>query len=210
MTRRRKRVVFRTVSDRIELWDKKLEASTYATYLERVKPLALRLFAEYQVVHEQLIKIVKDVTAKYPDEYAKQHAYMWYAQGIWYCRQRYRDEALQREVDALFVYWYMLGLKEEPMREIANRLGVKISSWEELSARLPMSEKVIYEGVKKALAEVFTGVPIHDTVHEIKYDPQTGNPVEIIITDKLTGARKRIVIQYDALGNPIKLETQTL
>jgi len=168
MTRRRKRVFYRTVTDRVILWDKKLEPVTYSIYLEHTKPIALRFFTEYQAIHEYLIKLVKDVLGKYPDESSKQHAYMWYAQGIWYCTQRYKAKALRNEVNALFVYWYMLGLQEEPMREIAKKLGIKIDEWDYILDPIAMPVSVV---VKKTIDELLTERGVYDVLERSEYIP---------------------------------------
>jgi len=208
MTRRRRKVAFRTPFHRIQMWDKKMESTTYAIYLERTKPFALQKFAEYQVTHEYLIRVVKSVTAKYPEESNRQHAYMWFAQGIWYVRMRYSSQALQKEADALFLYWFYLGLKEEVLREIANKLGVTISSWDKLLGRLGMSEEIVYKGTKKALQETLNDVDVNPVDVSFEYDPTTGNLIKIIKTDKVTGKKKIVTLEYDAQGNLIKKSEQ--
>ena len=187
------------------MWDAKMDPAVYAVYLTRTKDYARLQFMRYQVVHEELIRIVKDVTSRYPSESARQHAYMWYAQGLWYCTQRYKSKALQTEADALFVYFYLLGLNDECLREIASRLGIKISDWLNILGRLPMSQQIIYEGVKKALAETLHKVEVNTTDTQIEYDPATGLPIKITVTDTVTGKTKIIHIEYDAQGNPIRI-----
>jgi len=203
MTRRRRAVAHRTVAQRLKLWDRKLEPDTYAVYLTQVKDMARDKFLRYQAVHEYLIKIVKDVVSKHPEETARQHAYMWFAQGLWYCTQRYSDAALQREADALFLYYLALGLREYVLREVACRLGVKISDWSTLLERIGMSEDVIYRGTKRALAETLHGVDVNVTDATYEYDPATGNLTKIVIKDKVTGRTKVIHLEYDAEGNLI-------
>jgi len=124
MSRRRRQTIDRNPLSRVELWDRKLEPETYRTYLTAVKPLALRKFSEYQCIHESLIKEVKEILAKFPEETSKQHAYMWFTQGIWYCTQRYEDKALLNEVGALIWYWYLLGLKWNVLKKLTFALGV--------------------------------------------------------------------------------------
>ena len=174
MARRRRATIDRNPISRIELWDRKMEPDVYARYLTAVKPLALRKFAEYQVVHEELIRMVKEVLAKYPEESAKQHAYMWFAQGVWYCKQHYNSKALEKEVNALFVYWYMLGLREEPMREICARLGISLPDWETILDPLAMP---IYTSIKKALDELLTERRVYDILERTEYIPAFIEPL---------------------------------
>lgn len=185
-----------------------MEPSTYAIYLERTKPIALPKFMMYQSIHEQLIQIVKNITSRYGIESVKQHAYMWYVQGLWYISNRYKSKAKQIECDALFVYWYLLGLKEDVLRQLAKALGIKISSWEEISKRIPvvappLTEEIIYRGTKRALAETLERVETDLTDIEITYDAEN-RPIEIIKTDKVTGKKKKITLKYDAVGNLIE------
>lgn len=128
MTRRRRRVHYRTVSQRVQLWDKKEDPNVYAVYLEKTKPLALDKFTHYQAVHEELIRIVKECTSKYDTEYSRTHAYMWYAQGLWYISNRYSGETKTIEASALFVYFVILGLNSDLLLDIAHRLGIEIST----------------------------------------------------------------------------------
>ena len=168
MSRRRRQTIDRNPLSRVELWDRKLEPETYRTYLTAVKPIALRKFSEYQCIHESLIKIVKDVISKYPNETTRQHAYMWYAQGIWYCTQRYKDDALRKEANALFMYWLMLGLREEPLREIAIRLGVKIDDWNYLLDPIAMP---IANIVKKSIDELLIERRVYEILERSEYIP---------------------------------------
>lgn len=135
MVRKHRPPRFRQASHRVERWDKKMDASVYAVYLERTKDLARREFAAYQVKHERLLSIVRSAIEKYPSEYPRLHAYVWYAQGVWYAVNKYTGLARQRLADATFVYWFMQGLDEWCLRDIARKLGVEISWWSDLYSR---------------------------------------------------------------------------
>jgi len=208
MTRRRRSTIDRSPFSRVELWDRKMNGKVYSIYLQNVKPLALRKFTEYQIVHEELIKIVKETLSKYPQEISREHSYMWYIQGIWYVIQRYTDEARQKEVDALYMYWLLLGLNDEILRELAMRLGVKISSIETILGKvgvsLGVSVDTIYQGTKKALQETLHGVDVNPIDVTYSYDPTTGNISEITIIDKITKRKKTIKLYYDSEGRLIR------
>lgn len=207
MARKRKPKTFRTPSQRAMRWYKKMEPTTYATYLSRTKDLAFRDFLEYQVIHEQIIRLVREVTSKYGQDYGITQGYMWFAQGIWSAKQRFTSETLQKKADAIFLYWYIIGLKEELMREIALKLGVKISDWDKLLGRVGMSEELIYRGTKRALQETLERVETDLTDAEFYYDAN-GNLIRIVKYDKITGRRKEIKLTYDAQGNLIKKEEE--
>jgi len=204
MTRRRRATIDRTPYNRAEMWDRKVEPSVYTIYLTRTKDMAFRKILYYQSIHEELIRIVKNTLSKYPDETSKQHAYMWYIQGLWYIKQRYSDKALQVEADALFIYFLFLGLKENILRELAQRLGICISTIDKLLERLGMSEEIVYRGTKKALQETLHTVEVNPVDVTFEYDPTTGNLIKIIKTDKVTGKKKIIHLEYDVEGNLIR------
>jgi len=217
MTRRRRAVAHRTVAQRLRMWDRKLEPDTYAVYLTQVKDMARDKFLRYQAVHEYLIKIVKDVVSKHPDETARQHAYMWFAQGLWYCTQRYSDTALQREADSLYIYYLCLGLKDEALREVASRLGVKISPISYIVEKViglkvgVLTSEQVYEGTKQALEEVvepYLRKPdiVMDKVKiDISYDANK-NISQMTITDKVTGESTTITFTYDAEGYLVSID----
>jgi len=208
MTRKRKRTVFRTPAQRTVLWDRKMDASVYSEYLTRTKPLARKIIEKYQVEHEQLIRIVKDVIDEYPSEYGRTQAYVWFAQGIYYAKHRYSSEALQKEVDAEYMYWLVLGLRDDVMRKIAERMGVIISDINTIMKKLGivagMSEDVVYRGTKKALQETLHLIDVNLTDVQYEYDPSTGNLVKITGKDLITGKTKIIHFEWDANGNLIR------
>jgi len=190
-------------------WYKKENPTVIATYIKIGKDLAFDKVLEYQTIHELLIKIVKETINKYPSEVARQHEYVWYAQGIWYSITKFSGKARQIMIDAHYTYYRFLGLNDGALREIAQRLGVKISDMSNIWGRLGLTEEVIYKGVKKALAETLNDVAVNPTITNIEYDPSTGLPVKITVLDKITGKTKTYTITYDEYGNPIKVEETT-
>jgi len=207
MTRRRRQSFTRSPIERALMWDSKVEPETYTVYLTRVKDIAFRRVLTYQVVHEELIRIVKDTLSKYPQETSKQHAYMWYIQGLWYIKQRYSDKALQIEADALYMYFRLLGLEGSILRELAQRLGITISSDSQILQRANItvvSVDAIYYGTKRALQETLHGIDVNLTDVTYEYDPTTGNVIKITGRDKITGKIKIIHFEWDANGNLIR------
>jgi len=203
MGKKRRKILHRTSANRARMWDKKMSPTAYAAYLEATKPMALEKIQYYQAVHEHLISLVKDVVCTKGQEPHLIHEYMWFACEIWQATQRYRSRALQIEADATFLKYLYRGRDETTLREIAKRLGIQISDWEVLLGRLVVSEQAVYRGTKRALAETLERVETDLTDAEFVYDAE-GNLVEIIKTDKVTGRRKRIKLEYDAQGNLIK------
>jgi len=168
MVRRRRRTIDRNPINRVIMWDSKLEPETYGRYLVLTKEIARRAFTRYQFIHEELIRIVKQVLSKYPSEVAREHAYMWFAQGIWYITQRYSDKALQKEADALFTYFLFLGLREDALREIAEKLGVKISDYDTLLDPVAMPVSNI---VKRVIDELLIERRVYDILERSEYIP---------------------------------------
>lgn len=203
MGRKRRSLAYRTASQRVRKWDAKVKGDVYAMILEDVKPLALERFAPYQVTHEWLISLVKNIIGKYGFDHQITQEYMWYAQRLWYLTQRYRSKALQLESDAIFVYYVYRGRSETILREIASALGIKISSWDNIYRRLGMSEEIIYRGTKRALKETLERVATDTTDVDITYDAE-GRIKEITKYDKVTGTKKKITLEYDAEGRLIK------
>jgi len=136
MPARRRRVLSRTSADRFMMWDAKVRGDVYAVQLEAVKPLARPRVAAYQAVHEQLISLVKEVLTGLRIDVSLVQEYMWYAEKLWKLTQTYRDRALQLEADAVFLWYLARGRNEAALRAIAQLLGIKLSSLEDLFERL--------------------------------------------------------------------------
>jgi len=200
---RRRRVFHRTSVNRAKMWDRKMSPAIVATYLESVKPMALERVQWYQAIHEHIISLVKDVLANYPYEAQIAQEYVWYASELWQLTQKYTSVALIIEADAVFLKYKYRGRNEDALREIARRLGIEISDWETILSRLGMSEEMVYRGTKKALQETLERVETDVTDAKFTYDEQ-GNLVQIIKTDKVTGRRKKITLEYDIEGNLVK------
>jgi len=199
----------RRASQRSRKWYKKVDPVTYARILSQVKDLAYQDFSEYQPIHEEIIRIVKGTLENYPTEYPLTHGYVWYAQGIWYAVNKFGGQTRQKMADATFLYWYKMGLKEAPMREIAAKLGVEISPWEALVPIRGITMEDVYRGTKRALKETLERVETDLTDVELYYDAN-GNLVKVVKTDKITGVKKQITLTYDAQGNLVKKEEEYL
>lgn len=128
MPARRRRSMDRSPINRLEMWNRKMNPSVYATVLEKTKPLALPKVAGYQVTHEYIISLVKSALQNYPSEIAIMQEYMWYAEKMWKISQKYKSTALQNEADALFLYYLARGRNENALRTIALAFNIKISS----------------------------------------------------------------------------------
>jgi len=200
MARTRRAVGLRTPVDRAKLWYRKMDPHVYAVYLSATKDIAFDKFLYYQEVHEDIIRIVKDVLSRYPEEYIKTHAYVWYAQGIWYVSKRYRDRAMLREANALFTYFYMLGLREEPMREIATRLGVIIPDWDIVLEPLAMPVSTI---VRKTVDNLLFERKVYDAVEKtlkmLSYKPPVVGKIEISEKREYTLIDSYMVVQQPVI-----------
>ena len=197
MTRPRKRIVYRSPIHRARLWDRKMDGATYAAILDRVKPIALPQFAQYQVVHEHIITEVKRILERYPGESGRAHAYVWYAQGIWYVTQRYKDEAMRKEADSLYLYWYLLGLNSDALREIAWRFGVDVGA--------KITQDCI-EGIDEAITLRSPLIYRNPLEMSYDYDPATGRVSKVTIRDLVTNEVLTRTIEYDAEGNVAKID----
>jgi len=136
MPARRRRSLGRYASLRFRLWDAKVKGDVYATQLKAVKPVVLDRVAHYQVIHEYLISLVRNIVGQYGVEGALVQEYMWYAQKLWKFTQMYRSNALQIQADALFLWYLARGRNEVVLRAIAKALGIKISSTEVIFERV--------------------------------------------------------------------------
>lgn len=120
----------------------------YPEILKSTKPLAIDRVARYQYTHELLIDKVKQSLASFPEDYAITQEYMWFAQRLWGALQRYTSSALQKEVDATYLYYLAKGLKDVPMRLVARSLGLKISPIEVIMEKImaPVLMNVVSKG----------------------------------------------------------------
>ena len=109
------------------MWDAKMRGDVVGTIIDSVKPIARNRVIEYQTDFSSMLTIVRQVLSKYPSEYARTHAYQSFAERLYHVINRFRDEALQTHVDALFQYFAMLGLDKDALTEIAQGMGVVVS-----------------------------------------------------------------------------------
>ena len=189
------------------MWLKKMSGEFMAFAVEASKPLVAEKVAMYQNIHEYLISMVRDILGSFPDEYARMQEYMWYAERMWQTVYSYKGKALQKLADALFVYYYMRGLREQPLRNIAESLGVTISGWDKILGELGLSEEIVYKGTKRALKETLEHVETDVTDIDLEYDAN-GNLVKVLLTDKVTGKKKQLTLTYDAQGNLVKISQE--
>lgn len=148
MPARRRRSSTRDPVTRYKMWDAKMNPDVYSTLLQTTKQLARERVAQYQFEHEFLIDRVKDVLARFPNEVAITQEYMWYAQHLKKLLGRYSSAALQKEVDAIYLFYIVRGLKDIPLRLIAHSLGLKVSPPDVIAEKVmaPILMSVIARG----------------------------------------------------------------
>jgi len=209
MARKRRPKTFRTPSQRAARWYSKTDANVYAVYLSRVKDLAFKDVSAYQAVHESLISLVKEVTQCDGGEYVRTHAYLWYAQGIWYIVNHFEGKTRQREADALYLYWRLMGLSDALLRIIARKLGVEISPLDviardlgivavkpTLPAEFPWGMPVVLKGKTLPLMLQAESAGLAITVVARKPD---GTSVELPVED-LGDGNYRVTVTFDQEG----------
>jgi len=196
-------------SRRYQKWQAKTEPETTFLLLQKTRGLAVESEREYQPQHEELIRKVKAVLEKYGSEATRAHAYVWFAQGLWYAKKRYSSQALQKEANALFVYFYVLGLYEQALKDIALSFGITLPSPQDIVGGGGISEDVVYRGTKRALQETLERVETDLTDADIRYDA-SGNISQIIKTDKVTGTKKKITFIYDRAGNLVGVKEESV
>jgi hypothetical protein len=114
------------------MWDAKMRGDVYAETLHRVKEIGLPRLQAYQAVHETMIENVKNVLQNFGYEANLLQEYMWYAQKLWKMTVTYKDKALQKEADALYLFYLAKGRNDLALRAVAQTLGIKISSLEDI------------------------------------------------------------------------------
>jgi hypothetical protein len=117
------------------MWDAKMKGDIYKTQLEAVKPHALPRVASYQATHELLISTVKQILSRLNSEPHLLQEYMWYAEKMWKLTQQYSSNALQREADALYLWYLARGRSDITLRMVAQALGIKISPLEYIAEK---------------------------------------------------------------------------
>jgi len=141
----------RTASERLALWDAKMDGDIYARTLQKLKPLAKEGEATYQAEFDRLLAIVKRILEGTP-EHSSVQAYMWYAEKLWSLTQRFSGPALQKEADALYLWHLARGRDDVALRAIARALGVEISPLEDIidTVLAPRLMKIIAQGTVTA------------------------------------------------------------
>lgn len=197
------------MSKRYRKWLNKTRPEDTFYLLRKTRGLSIEAEKEYQPLHENLIRRVKQVLYRYGSESVRTHAYVWFAQGLWYAKERYSSMALQKEANALFMYFYLLGLNEDALRDVARSFGINIPPISDIVGITTMSEEIVYQGTKRALKETLERVETDLTDKEIFYNPD-GTINYIVKTDKVTGKKKKLTFYYDANGNLIKIVEEEL
>lgn len=138
----------RSPFQRAKMWSAKMEPESYSKYLSATKNLASLQIMDYQVTHEFLISTVKKILASLPKEQSITQEYMWYAEKLWKLTQTYKSSALQKQADALYIWYMARGLNDVALRAIAQALGIKVSPIEEIVDRIlaPTLLRVIGKG----------------------------------------------------------------
>jgi hypothetical protein len=147
MPARRRRSLIRSAVQRTEMWDAKMKGDIYKVQLEAVKDRALRRVAAYQSMHEQLIATVKRIVAESPEPFLVQE-YMWFAEKMLKLLITYNDDALQKEADALYLWYLARGRSDITLRMVAQSLGIKISPLEHIAERVltPLLISIVGKG----------------------------------------------------------------
>jgi len=147
MPAKRRHGIPRPPSRRFEMWDKKMDPEIYSYTLPKTKLIGEPDEMNYQTVFENLLNIVKKILQD-TDEYSNTHAYMWYAEKLWSLTQKYSGPALQKEVDALYLWHLARGRNDIALRTIAKSLGVNISPLESILEKVmaPLLLSVIKQG----------------------------------------------------------------
>jgi hypothetical protein len=148
MPARRRRTLDRSPIRRAQMWDKKMSGEIYATLLPPLKELAMPKITGYQATHETLIANVKSALSNFPSETPLLQEYMWYAEKLWKFTQHYGSQALQKEADALYLWYLARGRNDITLRMVARALGIKISALEDIVEKTlsPIMLKVIGRG----------------------------------------------------------------
>jgi len=162
MPAKRRRTLFRNPSLRARMWEAKTNPEVYSANFTKVKELAINKVMQYQTTHENLISMVKSIVAKFGCEGAKVHEYVWFAQKLWKLTQTYSLKALQKEADALYLFYRLKGDEDVILRGIAQSLGIKISSIEDILKNI-----AVEVGVPSMLEIIARGTVVTDGSEQV-------------------------------------------
>lgn len=179
MPARRRRTMDRNPIRRFQLWDKKMKPDIVAQRLRDTKELARPRMLSYQVTHEYMISLVRDVLSRFPSEAARHQSYMWLAQGIWECTQKFTGPALERCAVQKYLVRRVEGLNDTAMRIIAARLGVRLPSWDTILV------KYLNVPIQVTTVETVWGYPLVKlgSIQPIYIEAeQSGLNIQIIVT----------------------------
>lgn len=179
MPARRRRTLDRNPIRRFQLWDAKMKPDIVAQRLRDTKELAKPKMLSYQVTHEYLISLVRDVLSKFPSEAARHQSYMWLAQGIWECTQKFTGPALERCAVQKYLVRRVEGLDDTAMRIIAARLGVRLPSWDTILV------KYLNVPIQVTTVETVWGYPLVKlgSIQPIYIEAeQSGLNIQVIVT----------------------------
>jgi len=128
--RRRPRGSVSSGSIRFRKWKKKTEPVVTARITALSRDIAVSEEMEYQHVHADLITAVRKMASDYGSEAFKLQGYIWFAQGVWYCKKHYTSKTLVKCAIAPFIDAKLRDLNEELLRKIGFYLGVVIPDWD--------------------------------------------------------------------------------
>jgi len=170
MARKRRYTMSRNPFLRAKLWEAKMKPDIYKQQFEAVKDMALERVLDYQVLQEYLIKLVRGILAKYGKDTYIMQEYMWFAEKLWRLTQTYKDLALQKEADSLFLYYLVRGRDEQILRDIAKALGVNISDTQDIIRRIGIEVGVTVKpiSINEGLDPVIIDNTIEKLIGEVK------------------------------------------
>ena len=197
MPARRRRTMDRNPIRCFEMWDRKTRPDVVAEQLRSVKDLAGPRVLEYQVTHEYLIRLVREVLAGFPAEAVRQQSYVWLAQGIWECTQKFSGPALERCAVQKYLARRVEGLDDAAMRIIAARLGVRLPPWDKILRdylNVPISIGGVTTVWGYPLVRLGTRMPVYIQAE------QPGLQIQVVIT-KPDGTKTTVVAEDLGEGN---------
>lgn len=87
---------------------------------------------QYQATHNLIIEEVRRLIQQYGNEAFRLQAYIWAAQGFWYCSVHFTDKARLKCAVQKFLRYKVEGLIEEILRRIAFKFGIVLPDWDSI------------------------------------------------------------------------------